>query len=469
MRAYIESLEELTRSQLMVLLARRHRADTEGLAVTGLGCRLPGGIEEPDTFWDRVRTGWTVPTADVGVPVDSRGRPRWNVDAPDLKPFADALGNGAYLSDVDLFDAPAFGMSDEEARHVDPQQRMLLTQVRHALADAGVSDPRGLRVGVFVSVTAPEYGLAAIRNGITATATEMATGTVVSAAAGRIATAFGLTGPALTVDTACPSTLTAVHLAGKALRAGECDLAVVGASHLLLSPVTTGVFAGAGLLSDRGEHRPFTARADGYVRGEGCVALVLTRESDAEAPHAIIRGSAVHQHGGRAGLASPSAAGQRQAVGDCLGAAGVRPAEVGFVEAHGSADRVADATELDALAGAYRSPLLVGSGKANVGYLETASGATGLLRAILAVRHRTVPPQPDFGDPAPGLPWDRLTVPTEPTPFPAGRVLAGVNAFGFTGTNAHVLVEAAAEPRPEAPVAAPAPGRSHWHDSYTWD
>jgi 3-oxoacyl-[acyl-carrier-protein] synthase II len=484
MRAYIESLEELTKAQLVLLLARRRRADTEGLAVVGMGCRLPGGIEDPAGLWDAVRAGRAVATADAGVPVDSRGRPRWNLDAPDVEPYAEALRTGAYLSDVDLFDAESFGIDDEEARCLDPQQRMLLTQARHALADAGITDRRGRRAGVFVSVTAPEYGLAAVRNGVGEIAGPMSTGTVISAAAGRVAAAFGFSGPALTLDTACSSALTAVHLAGQSLRAGECDVAVVGASHLLLSPVTTGVFAGAGLLSRSGECRPFTARADGYVRGEGAVVLVLKREHDADRdgdrPYAVIRSSAVHQHGGRAGLSTPSAAGQRQAVRDCLRAAGADPAEVGYVEAHGSADRVADVVEAEALAAAYgrQSPdaprLYLGSGKVNLGYLETAAGAAGLARAILAVGHGTVPPQPDFTDPAPDIPWQRssLAVPTEPVPWPGtGRKLAGVNAFGFTGTNAHVLLEAPTHPRPDdAPVDRIRPtGRSYWLDAYSWD
>ncbi len=482
MRSYIESLEELTRSQLMVLLARRHRADTEGLAVVGMSCRLPGGIEDPAGLWEAVLAGRAVDTAAVGVPTDSRGRPRWNLGAPDVKPYADALRTGAYLSDVDLFDAASFGIPAEEARCVDPQQRMLLTKARDALDDAGITDRRGTRAAVFVSVTAPEYGLAAIRNGIAEFSPAMSTGTVVSAAAGRVATALGLSGPALTLDTACSSTLTAVHLAGRALRAGECDVALVGASHLLLSPVTTGVFASAGLLSPSGACRPFTARADGYVRGEGAVVLVLKREHDAQrdsdTPYAVIRSSAVHQHGGRAALSSPSAAGQRQVVLDCLRAAQVRPAEVGYVEAHGSADKVTDTVEADALATAYERrsadapPLYLGSGKVNVGYLETAAGAAGLVRAILAVGHGTVPPQPDFTDPARDIPWQRtsLAVAGEPTPWPGtGRVLAGVNAFGFTGTNAHVLVEAPAHPRPDAPPnQVEHTGQSYWLDDYTW-
>jgi acyl transferase domain-containing protein len=479
-RTYVESLESLSRNQLVVLLGRRRKADTEGLAVVGMSCRLPGGIEDPAALWAAVLAGRALPTDNVGIPTDSLGRPRWNPAAPDIAPYADALRTGAYLDDVDLFDAAGFGIPADEARCLDPQQRLLLTKARDAVADAGGASP-GARVGVFVSVTAPEYGLAALRNGGTEFTAPMSTGTVISAAAGRITSTLGLSGPALTLDTACSSTLTAVHLAGAALRARECDVAIVGAAHLLLSPVTTGVFATAGLLSASGRCRPFTARADGYVRGEGCVVFVLKREHDAAAdgdrPYAVIRASAVHQHGGRAALSSPSSVGQRQAIVDCLRTADIAAVDVGYVEAHGSGDKIADATEIDALATAYERqsadapPLFVGSGKVNVGYLETAAGATGLIRAILALHNGTVPPQPDFADPEPSIPWQRLglRVPTESAPWPTDQRLAGVNAFGFTGTNAHVLLEAAAIARPAA-ASAPVPGRGerHWLDSYCW-
>ncbi|MGW3564206.1 beta-ketoacyl [acyl carrier protein] synthase domain-containing protein [Streptomyces sp. NPDC000941] len=488
MRAYIESLEKLSRTQLMLLLARQHQAETEGLAVVGMSCRLPGGIDTPADLWAMVDEGRVLATEQTGVPTDSLGRPRWNLAAPDIAPYAAALRQGGYLTDIDLFDAERFGMSEEEARCLDPQQRLLLTETSRALEDAGLTDPGGLCVGVFVSVTTPEYGLAGIRNGVTADrmSAPMATGTVVSGAAGRISVGLGLNGPALTVDTACSSTLVAVHLAGAALRRKECDVAIVGVSHLLLSPVTTAVFAKAGMLSATGRCRPFTARADGYVRAEGSVVLVLKREQDARAdedtPYALIRSSAIHQHGRRATMSAASSAGQQRAIRDCLTAAGVDAAQVGYVEAHGSADKVADAVEIDAIATAYERdstdhpPLYVGSGKANIGYLETASGAVGLVRAILALRHRTVPAQPDFTDPDPAV-FSRptsVTVPAKALPWPSEEHrLAGVNAFGFTGVNAHVLIEAAATARPGPPPgplpgSAPKAGGHHWLDSYTW-
>ncbi|WP_326559982.1 beta-ketoacyl [acyl carrier protein] synthase domain-containing protein [Micromonospora sp. NBC_01796] len=483
MKAYIESLEALTRSQLILLLARQRQAETEGLAVVGASCRLPGGITDPDGFWAVVREGRAVATESVGVPVDSLGRPRWNLTAADVAPHADLLRSGAYLDSIDLFDAAGSGVPEQEARYLDPQHRLLLTETGRAVADAGLGDLRTRRVGVFIAVSPSEYGVAGVRNGVPDGELSgwMSSGVAPSAAAGRIALALGVNGPALTVDTACSSALAALHLAGVALRRDECDVAIVGAAHLVLSPFTTAVSARAGMLSATGHCRPFTSRADGYVRGEGGVVLVLVRERDAHAenlaPYALVRGSALGQHGGRAMLVGSSATGQQGAIRDCLGGAGVAPAEVGYVEAHGSSDPIADAVELDALATAYgrqradAPPLLVGSGKANIGYLETAAGATGLLRAILALHHDTVPGQPDFVDPSPRIPWSRLavSVPTTGTSWPgAGRRLAGVNAYGFTGTSAHVLLEASARTRPDRPAPPSTPGQRHWLDSYTW-
>jgi acyl transferase domain-containing protein len=233
------------------------------------------------------------------------------------------------------------------------------------------------------------------------------------------------------------------------------------------------------MLSATGRSRPFTARADGYARGEGCVVLVLVRERDAPGvPYALLRGSSLHQHGTRASMVGVSSAGQREAVTACLRAAGVEPSDVDYVEAHGGADPITDATEIDALAAAYgrdgagRPPLFVGSGKANIGYLETAAGGTGVLRAALALCHGELPPQPGFDDPAPAIPWSRLSVrvPTERLPWPGtGPRFAGVNAFGFTGTNAHVLLQAPARARPDAGVLPPrARGERHWIDDYVW-
>ncbi|WP_338320530.1 polyketide synthase, partial [Streptomyces lonarensis] len=408
MNDYIDQLAGLTRKQLMVLLARRHQESTQGIAVSGMGCRFPGGIDTPDALWEAVRDARPVTGAASQPPTDSRGRPRWDTTAPDLAPLAATLAAGAYLDGIDLFDAERFGLTPEEAEHLDPQQRLLLDVTLQALADANLTlrTLRRRRVGVYVGISTAEYNFAGLRNGIGKDdlSPYMGTGTALSAASGRIALALRVRGPALTLDTACSSALTAVHLAAGALRAEECDVAVVGVSHLLLSPFTSEVFAQAGMISPTGRCLPFTAEADGYVRAEGCGVLVLERYRDAAAdgrpPYAVVRGSAVHQDGDREQLAAWSAAAQRTVIDLALHRTGASAHDVRYVEAQANGSRVGGVVEAETLAAAYdrrgaaAPDLYVGSAKANLGYLETASGVAGMMKTALALAHREIPPQP---------------------------------------------------------------------------
>ncbi|MFX4292278.1 beta-ketoacyl synthase N-terminal-like domain-containing protein [Streptomyces bohaiensis] len=459
MNDYIDQLDGLTRKQLMVLLARRHQESTQGIAVSGMGCRFPGGIDTPDALWEAVRGARAVRAAGSQPPTDSSGRPRWDTTAPDLAPLAPTLAAGAYLDDVDLFDADRFDLTPEEAEHLDPQQRLLLEVTLQALADANLTlrALRRRRVGVYVGISTAEYNFAGLRNGIGKDdlSPYMGTGTALSAASGRIALALGVRGPALTLDTACSSALTAVHLAAGALRAEECDIAVVGVSHLLLSPFTSEVFAQAGMVSPTGRCLPFTAEADGYVRAEGCGVLVLERYRDAAAdgrqPYAVVRGSAVHQDGDREQLAAWSAASQRTVVDLALRRTGAAAHDVRYVEAQANGSRVGGVVEAETLAAAYdrrgaaAPELYVGSAKANLGYLETASGVAGMMKTALALAHREIPPQPGADRPDPAIAWERtgLRLATAPRPWPTtARTLAGVSATGFTGTAAHVVMEA---------------------------
>ncbi|SDY98262.1 Ketoacyl-synthetase C-terminal extension [Micromonospora pattaloongensis] len=482
MRDYIDSLGELSKHQLILALARQRLAETEPAAVVGMACRFPGGISDPAAFWATLVSGRVVLDESRGIPRMSTGAPRWNVAAPDLAPYADLLARGSYLTDVDLFDPEPFGIGEDEALYMDPQQRLLLTTAAAALADAGLDAPTERSVGVFVGVSTVEYNLAGLRNGADPSPW-MGTGGALSATAARVASALRLNGPALTVDTACSSALTALHLAVGALRRRECDVAVVGACHLLLSPYTSVVFDRAGMLSPTGRSLPFDGRADGHVRGEGCGVLVLRREREARAdgvrPYASVCGGSVHQHGDRPGLAAVSAAGQRRTIRQALHAADLPPHDVHYVEAQANGSRIGAVVELETLAAAYdrgpdAPPLYVGSAKANLGYLETASGAAALIKTVLALHHGVIPPQP--GPPAldPAVPWDRIgiEVPTRPLSWPtAERRRAGVSAFGFTGTNAHVLLEATDEPAvPAASPAdvAPVTGRSYWPAVNAW-
>ncbi|THV29137.1 polyketide synthase [Glycomyces paridis] len=462
MRAYIDSLRELSRPQLELMLARRRREETEPIAVTGMGCRFPGGIDSPEALWRLVGAGSVLATKGAGPPVDGRGRPRWNLEAPDLAPIAAVLGDGAYLDGVDLFDPGYFGITEAEAPHMDPQQRVLLMAAAEALQDANLTRAglRGSRVGVYIGSSTVEYQVARFRNGagpegITA---HSASGAALSGLASRTAVALGLNGPALTVDTACSSALVALHLAVGALRRRECDTAIVGAVHLQLSPWTTAAFAATGALSPTGSARPFAADADGYVRAEGCGVLVLRRESEAgEGAYGLVRGTAVHQHGTRSDLTVPSGAGQLRVIEDALAASGVDPVRVDYVEAQANGLRLAEQVELEALAEVYKGPVRLGSSKANLGYLETASGALGLMKALLALHHDVIPPQPGGGPRSPGI-AEHLIVPEEPMSWPGGSDrFAAVNAAGFTGTGAHAVLQGAAAPRPPGAPSGPVP------------
>jgi acyl transferase domain-containing protein len=455
---YIDYLETLSKKQLMVMLARQRQEESQGIAVIGMGCRFPGGLDTPELFWTALRDGRVVPSETSGPPTDSLGRARWNLDAPDVAPAAEWLRSGAYLADIDRFDAEYFGLSDDEALYMDPQHRLLLEVAVQALADANLTraELRGRRVGIFIGVSVVEYGLAALRNGVSVTdmSPHMGTGYLLSAASGRLGLALGVNGPALTIDTASSSALSAAHLASLALRRRECDLALVGACHLLLSPLSTVTLARAGMLSATGRCRPFAEDANGHVRAEGCGILVLKRHQDAVADgdlsYALIRGSAVHQQGERAGLSLASASGQKAVMEMALRNAGVDPIDVRYLEAQANGSRLGAAIESESIADAYgrrspsAAPLYLGSCKANIGYLETASGAAGLMKTVLALAHAEIPPQAEVDKLDSSIPWDRvsLRVARTPAPWPSeGRRLAAVNAFGITGTLAHVVLE----------------------------
>ncbi|WP_050788245.1 MULTISPECIES: polyketide synthase [Actinomycetes] len=481
MKEYIDSLERLPHKQLVMLLARQRLAATQDISVVGMGLRFPGELDGPDALWSALREGRVVFEDQPEVPLDSTGRPRWNLDAEDLRPYADLLRRGSYLSSIDVFDAERFGIDEEEAKYLDPQQRLLVTCAAEALADAGLDDVTGVRAGVFAAVSTVEYNFAALRNGVgeDRLSAHMGPGSALSAAAGRIAVCLGLDGPAFTVDTACSSALTALHLACASLRAGECDVAVVAAAHLLLAPGTFGVFAKSGMLSPTGRSRPFDASADGYVRGEGCGVLVLRRKQDAEKAYAAIKGTAVYQHGSRDTISRVSGTGQARVIQHALRAADVEPEQVGYVEAQANGVRLAGVIEAEVLAdvygrkGAGRPPLLLGSAKANLGYLETVSGMASLMKAVLAVRAGEIPRQAGVSVPDPDVAWARLglEIPREGTPWPdtGGRRFAAVSSFGFTGTYAHAIVASVRDEETAAGSgAAVRTGRSYWPETHRW-
>ena len=435
----------------------------EPVAIVGIGCRFPGGVRGPESFWQRLCAGFD---AVREVPPE-----RWPVDAT-YDPDPEAPGKiytrqGAFLDEVDRFDAKFFGISPREAASMDPQQRLLLETAWEALEHAGIP-PAGLAgspTGVFVGLTAIDYLKLVYRDDLTRIDAYAATGNVANIAAGRLSYFFGLRGPAVTLDTACSSSLVAVHLACQSLRAGESTAALAAGVNLILAPDNSVAVARARMLSPGGSCRAFDAAADGYVRGEGCGVVVLKLLSRAQADGdrilAVVRGSAVGQDGARSGLTVPNGPAQAALIRQALANAGAVPGDVGYLEAHGTGTSLGDPIEAEALAsvfgGAARrpEPLVLGSLKTNLGHMESAAGIGGLIKAVLAVRHGQIPPHLHFRRENPELRLAeipaRIPVRLEPWPPGPGRRLAGVSSFGSCGTIAHVLVE-------EAPAAAAVPG-----------
>ena len=429
----------------------------EPVAVIGMACRFPGG-DTPDAFWEFLARGGDAVTE---IPPE-----RWDVDAY-YDPDPDARGKmytrrGAFIPNFDQFSASFFGISPREAQYMDPQQRQLLEVHWEALENAGIVPQRlaQQQVGIFVGMGTTDYGdLQAARGAMGADAYN-GTGGSHAAAAGRLSYLLGVRGPSLAVDTACSSSLVSVHLAMMSLRGGESDIALASGVNLNFAP---DVFIGlckAKMLSPDGRCKTFDARANGYVRGEGCGVLVLKRLSDALADGdnilALLRGSATNHNGRSSGLTVPSGPAQQEVIRTALHNAGVEPSEIGFLEAHGTGTAVGDPIEAGALGAVFAgrlTPLLVGSVKTNCGHLEWAAGVCGLIKAILSMDRGVIPTNLHFEQPNPMIPWDRLPIRivTEPTPWPAGPRLCGVSSFGFGGTNAHVVVEQA----PAAKLARP--------------
>ncbi len=442
------------------------QAAREPIAIIGMGCRVPGGANTPAEFWQLMHDGVD---AISRVPAE-----RWDIDAlydadPSV-PGRIATREGGFLTDVDQFDPAFFGIAPREAQGMDPQQRLLLEVAWEALEHAGQA-PDGLtrsRTGVFVGVTASDYAYLQLKSGDPALLdAHFTSGIAHSIFSGRISYLLGLQGPSLTLDTACSSSLVAVHLACQALRSGDCSLALAGGVNLILSPDLFIALSHSRMLAPDGRCKTFDAAADGFARGEGCGVIVLKRLSDAEADGdrilAVIRGSAVNQDGPSSGLTAPNGPAQEAVIRDALKQAGLAPRDVGYLEAHGTGTQLGDPLEVTALGavfGADRSgapPLWLGSVKTNVGHLEAAAGIVGLIKIVLSMQHGAIPAHLHFNKPSPHIAWDDypLRVPTALTAWQPieGRRIAGVSSFGFSGTNAHVvLADHAAAPAQTLPV-----------------
>ncbi|WP_227979786.1 type I polyketide synthase [Nocardia spumae] len=430
----------------------------EPIAIVGIGCRFPGGITGPDSLWELVSDGVD---ATAEQPAD-----RWDVrrfyDPDPDKPGTIYTTRGGFLESVDMFDAEFFGISPREAHAMDPQQRLLLEIAWEALENAGIAPQRlrGTDTGVFVGLSWRDYDRIAVASLPEAMNAYAGLGNTPSIAVGRVAYALDLHGPVSLVDTACSSSLVAVHQAVQSLRNGDCSTALAGGVNLILSPLSTMFCCRIRALSADGRCKTFDAAADGYGRAEGCGLVVLKRLSQAQRDgdriHAVIRGSAVNHDGRTGGLTVPSARAQEAVVRSALRVANIEPAQVNYVEAHGTGTALGDPIEIGALNsvfGSRRTPLWVGSIKSNFGHAETAAGIAGLIKAALAVQRDAIPPTLHVRRLNPRIDWasGSVRVATETTAWPRAPRIAGVSSFGFSGTNAHIVVE-------QPPVAAPASG-----------
>ncbi|MCO1581859.1 SDR family NAD(P)-dependent oxidoreductase [Crossiella sp. SN42] len=438
---------------------------TEPIAVVGLGCRLPGGVDGPEAFWDLLSSGREV--------ISEVPEQRWagHAGSPEAaEVLARTTRWGGYLDDITGFDADFFGISPREAAGMDPQQRLLLEVSWEALEHAGIAPAglRGSRTGVFVGISGNEYGQLAISEAERIDAWS-GTGAALSIAANRLSYVLDLRGPSVAVDSACSSSLVAVHLAMQSLRAGESEVALAGGVNLLLGPGVTVNFDQMGVTSPDGRCRAFDAAANGMVRAEGAGVVVLKRLADARRDGdrvlAVLRGSAVNSDGRSNGITAPNPEAQEALLRTAYANAGIAPSEVDYVEAHGTGTLLGDPIEagsLGAVLGADRepgAPLLIGSVKTNVGHLEAAAGITGLIKVVLSLAHDAIPASLHFTEPNPHIPFDRLglAVAAESQPWPRQDrpARAGVSGFGFGGTNAHVIVEEVAATASVSTVEGP--------------
>jgi acyl transferase domain-containing protein/acyl carrier protein len=425
------------------------------IAIIGIGCRFPHGASNPKAFWDLLSRGVD---AIVEVPAERWDARRFYDPDPD-KPGKTYVKQGGFLKErVDYFDPLTFGMSPREAHTLDPQQRLLLEVTWEALEDAGlpleklVGSPTGVFIGSFALDMKMLQSSPLNRDVLYSYST---TGASMTLLANRLSYVFDWRGPSLSIDTACSSSLVATHYACQSIWRGECTLAVAGGSNVMLRPEYFMVMCKGHYLSPQGRCRAFDSRADGYVRGEGAGVVLLKPLAaalhDDDPIYAVIRATGVNQDGQTAGISLPNQDAQEQLITSVYQQAGVLPGEVQYIEAHGTGTKAGDPVEARALHRALsigRQPgdrCLVGSVKTNIGHLEAAAGIAGLIKATLSLSHKQIPPNLHFDQPNPDIPFDTMCirVPTtlEPWPTGVGHAYAGVNSFGYGGTNAHVLLE----------------------------
>ena len=436
------------------VLADLLRSETEPIAIVGMGCHFPGNVRNPEQFWDLLKNGRE---GHIDVPAE-----RWDMDDfydPDPGiPGKSYVRRGGFLPELSQFDADFFGIAPREALRMDPQQRLLLETTWEAVEAAGLgSQLAGSATGVFIGMTNNQHILRQVMADPNFYQDPFAgIGSDCSAAAGRLAYTFDFRGPTVSLDTACSSSLVALHLACQSLHQKECDTAVVGGVYAVMMPQTLIVGCRMGMFAADGRCKTFATQADGYGLGEGCGIILLKRMDDAlkngDQIKAIIRGSAVNEDGHSNGLTAPNGLAQQRVIRQALYNAGISPALVSYVEAHGTGTPLGDPIEMEsvqAVLGAGRAPekpLWIGSVKTNLGHLYTAAGMAGIMKTVLALQHEAIPPHLNFAEPNPNIVWEKqVEVPTRLMPWEPvqGRRIAGVSSFGWSGTNAHVILEAA--------------------------
>jgi len=432
------------------------------IAIIGMGCRFPGDVNDTASFWELLRSGQEAITE---VPAE-----RWKIDDyydPDsTKPGKMVSRFGGFLKDIDLFDAAFFGIAPREAAMMDPQQRILLEVTWQALESGGIA-PRSLagsKTGMYLGIASGDYAQMQLHAGDAELLdVHFASGNSHSIASGRLSYLLGLKGPSLSIDTACSSSLVAVHVACQALRAGECNMAIAAGVNIILAPETTVALSQAHMLSPDGRSKTFDDRADGFARAEGCGVVVLKpldqAEKDGDRIHAVIRGTALNQDGASSSLTAPNGPSQEELMRSAILNAGRSAAQIGYVEAHGTGTSLGDPIELRALGTIYGAsrkpdnPLYVGSLKTNFGHMEAAAGIGGLIKLVLALQHGEIPAHLQIETPTTHVNWKQLSLAVSRTTIPWPRSMeddrkmtlrmGAVSSFGFSGTNAHVIVEQA--------------------------
>ena len=433
------------------------------IAIIGLGCRFPAAANSANEYWKMLHDG-----------IDGVGKvpaSRWDIDryynAEGASESSITSNSGGFVENIDQFDESFFGISPREAKLLDPQQRLLLEVTYEALEHAGIASDslRGTDTGVFVGSFSHDYELLQVKqNRDSDYEPYFATGNASSIVAGRLAYVFGLQGPAITVDTACSASLVSVHLACQSLKNGESSIAIAGGVNLLLSPELSMAFSKSGMLSPDGRCKTFDENANGYVRSEGCGVVVLKPLQQALLDNdnvlAVIPGSAINQDGASNGLTAPNQLAQEAVIKRALSEAKLKPEQISYVEAHGTGTPLGDPVEMHALREVFGkqrtkdNPLIVGSVKTNIGHTEAAAGMAGLIKVVLSLQHKHIPPHLHYQQPNPHLDLDSIParIPAEGcewiSPTNGNKLrIAGVSSFGFSGTNAHVIVQEASEKR----------------------